>query len=92
MCNLYTSSYIFQTELFILITVMYQQDIEDLDFQTDTTSMASRWSGFAHPHLDIIYKISIGSTYGGDDVISMKNVGTSLSHKETGLSLTPYQV
>jgi hypothetical protein len=54
--------------------------------------MAIRWSGFAHPHLDVTYSISIGTYKGGKDVISMKNVGTSLSHKETGLSLTPYQV
>jgi hypothetical protein len=46
----------------------------------------------AHPHLDVTYSISIGTYKGGKDVISMKNVGTSLSHKETGLSLTPYQV
>jgi hypothetical protein len=54
--------------------------------------MASRWSGFVHPHLDVTYSISIGTSKGGDDVISMQNVGTSLSHKETGLTLTPYQV
>lgn len=54
--------------------------------------MASRWSGFEHPHLDVTYSISIGTTKGGEDVISMQDVGTSLSHKETSLSLTPYQV
>ena len=54
--------------------------------------MAARWSGFYHPHLDVTYSISIGTTVGGSDVINMKNVGTSLSHKETGLTLTPYQV
>ena len=54
--------------------------------------MAGRWSGFAHPHLDVTYSISIGSTKGGDDVISMKDVSNNLTHKETGLNLTPYQV
>ncbi|CAC5370733.1 unnamed protein product [Mytilus coruscus] len=67
------------------------KDIQDMDFQTATSSMAARWSGFAHPHLDITYKISIGTTMGGSDVLSLKDVGTSLVHKETGLSLTPYQ-
>ncbi|CAC5386461.1 unnamed protein product [Mytilus coruscus] len=67
------------------------KDIQDLDFQTSTSSMAARWSGFAHPHLDVTYSISIGTTMGGSDVVSMKDVGTSPAHQETGLSLTPYQ-
>ncbi|CAG2242937.1 unnamed protein product [Mytilus edulis] len=67
------------------------KDIQDIDFQTATNSMAALWSGFAHPHLDVTYRISIGTTMGGSDVLSMKDVGTSLVHKETGLSLSPYQ-
>ncbi|CAC5386466.1 unnamed protein product [Mytilus coruscus] len=67
------------------------KDIQDLDFQTSTSSIAARWSGFAHPHLDVTYSISIGTTMGGSNVVSMKDVGTSLAHQETGLSLTPYQ-
>ena len=54
--------------------------------------MAARWSGFAHPHLDVTYSISIGTTRGDSDVVSVKDIGTSTAHKETGLSLTPYQV
>jgi hypothetical protein len=62
--SLKVESYNKSKRLSIFFLSIYQ-DIEDLDFQTDTTSMASRWSGFAHPHLDVTYKISIGSTYGG---------------------------
>ncbi|XP_052067298.1 uncharacterized protein LOC127706680 [Mytilus californianus] len=67
------------------------EDTEDTDFQKVTSSMAARWSGFAHPHLDVTYSLSIGTTMGGSNVVSMKAVGTSLAHQETGLSLTPYQ-
>ncbi|CAG2222618.1 unnamed protein product [Mytilus edulis] len=67
------------------------EDKEDTDFQKVSSSMAARWSGFAHPHLDVTYSISIGTTMGGSDVVSLKDVGTSLAHQETGLSLTPYQ-
>ncbi|XP_076113973.1 uncharacterized protein LOC143082259 [Mytilus galloprovincialis] len=66
-------------------------DKEDTDFQKVSSSMAARWSGFAHPHLDVTYSISIGTTMGGSDVVSLKDVGNSLAHQETGLSLTPYQ-
>ncbi|XP_071123173.1 uncharacterized protein [Mytilus edulis] len=65
------------------------KDIEDIDFQADKTSIASRWSGFVHPHLDVTYRISIGSTKGGSDIISLKDVGSVTAHKETGLSLEP---
>ncbi|CAG2233138.1 unnamed protein product [Mytilus edulis] len=67
------------------------KDIQDLDFQTSTSSMAARWSGFSHPHLDLTYSISIGTNMGGSDVVSMKDVGTSLAHQQKGLSLTSYQ-
>ncbi|XP_076085327.1 uncharacterized protein LOC143056126 [Mytilus galloprovincialis] len=67
------------------------KDIQDLDFQTATNIIAARWSGFAHPHLNVTYRVSIGTTIGGNDVVSAKDVGISLLHKETGLSLTPYQ-
>ncbi|CAC5360413.1 unnamed protein product [Mytilus coruscus] len=67
------------------------KDIEDVDFQTSTTSISARWSGFAHPHLNVTYKIGIGTTAGGSEVVSMKDVGTSLSHQESGLSLTPFE-
>lgn len=54
--------------------------------------MSARWSGFAHPHLDVTYKISIGTTSGGSDVVAPKDVGSVLMHQETSLTLTPYQV
>jgi hypothetical protein len=54
--------------------------------------MSARWSKFTHPHLDVTYSISIGSAKEGDDVVTLKNIGNVLSHKETGLSLTPFKV
>ncbi|CAG2234222.1 unnamed protein product [Mytilus edulis] len=73
------------------VTDIPLKDIEDIDFQTSADSMSARWSGFAHPHLDVTYNISIGTTAGGSDVVSMKDVGTSLSHQESGLALTPFE-
>ena len=68
------------------------QDIEDIDFQTDTTSMSARWTGFAHSHVVVTYSINIGTSKGGNDILDMKDVGTSLAHTESGLSLVPYTV
>ncbi|CAC5360416.1 unnamed protein product [Mytilus coruscus] len=73
------------------VTDIPLKDIEDVDFQTSADSMSARWLGFAHPHLDVTYNISIGTTAGGSDVVSMKDVGTSLSHIELGLTLTPFE-
>ncbi|XP_076117799.1 uncharacterized protein LOC143085385 [Mytilus galloprovincialis] len=73
------------------VTDIPLKDIEDIDFQTSADSMSARWSGFAHPHLDVTYNISIGTTAGGSDVVSMKDVDTSLSHQESGLALTPFE-
>lgn len=54
--------------------------------------MSARWSKFTHPHLNVTYSISIGSAKEGNDVVTLKNIGNVLSHKETGLSLTPFKV
>jgi hypothetical protein len=54
--------------------------------------MSARWSKFTHPHLNVTYSISIGSAKEGDDVVTLKNIGNVLSHKETGLSLTLFKV
>lgn len=54
--------------------------------------MAIRWSGFEHPHLNVSYSISIGSSVGGSDVLQMTNVGTSRYYTHTGLNLQLLQV
>jgi hypothetical protein len=68
------------------------QDIEDVDFHTDASSLVARWSGFTHPHLTVTYMISIGTTKGGNDVVSSENVGTVASYKKTGLGLVAFKV
>ncbi|CAC5414424.1 unnamed protein product [Mytilus coruscus] len=68
------------------------QDIQDVDFHTDLSTLAARWSGFDHPHLTVTYTISIGTTKGGNDVINSENVGTSTYHKQSGLSLITFKI
>lgn len=68
------------------------QDICDIDFHTDASRLVAHWTGFAHPHLAVTYKISVGTTMGGDDVTSPTDVGTSTSFVITGLPLTAFQV
>ncbi|XP_063399976.1 uncharacterized protein LOC134684607 [Mytilus trossulus] len=67
------------------------QDIQDVDFHTDASTLVARWSGFDHPHLTVTYTISIGTTKGGNDVVNSKNVGTSTYHEENGLSLDSFK-
>ncbi|XP_022107048.1 uncharacterized protein LOC110988105 [Acanthaster planci] len=63
---------------------------QDVDMQTDTTSISARWYGFEHPHLDISYEIAVGSE-GGDSDISggYIDVGNVTSYHLDGLNLTP---
>jgi len=74
------------------VLVILFQDIEDFDFHTDASSLVARWSGFTHPHLTVKYMINIGTTKGGNDVVSSKDVGTVTSCEETGLVLMAFKV
>ncbi|KAK3100189.1 hypothetical protein FSP39_015958 [Pinctada imbricata] len=67
-------------------------DIDDIDYQTDTTSLSARWSGFEHPHLDVTYKFSVGSTKGSSDVVPETDVGSVTSYTSSSLSLTDFEI
>lgn len=68
------------------------KDIEDIDFQSETDKISARWSGFYHPHSNVTFTMSAGSTKGGTDVVNAQNVGTNTKYILTGLSLTNLQV
>lgn len=68
------------------------KDIEDIDFQSETDKISARWSGFYHPHSNVTFTMSVGSTKGGTDVVNAQNVGTNTKYTLTGLSLTILQV
>lgn len=68
------------------------KDIEDIDFQSETDKISARWSGFYHPHSNVTFTMSVGSTKGGTDVVNAQNVGTNTKYTLTGLSLTKLQV
>lgn len=68
------------------------KDIEDIDFQSETDKISVRWSGFYHPHSNVTFTMSVGSTKGGTDVVNAQNVGTNTKYTLTGLSLTNLQV
>lgn len=68
------------------------KDIEDIDFQSETDKISARWSGFYHPHSNVTFTMSVGSTEGGTDVVNAQNVGTNTKYTLTGLSLTNLQV
>ncbi|XP_069133969.1 uncharacterized protein [Argopecten irradians] len=66
-------------------------DIEDSDFQTDQSRLQARWLNFDHPHLDITYRISIGTTSGGSEIYGPASVASNHSFEQTGLSLVLWQ-
>lgn len=68
------------------------KDIEDINFQSETDRISARWSGFYHPHSNVTFTMSVGSTKGGTDVVNAQNVGTNTKYTLTGLSLTNLQV
>lgn len=68
------------------------KDTEDIDFQSETDKISARWSGFYHPHSNVTFTMSVGSTKGGTDVVNAQNVGTNTKYTLTGLSLTNLQV
>ncbi|XP_060084880.1 uncharacterized protein LOC132564227 [Ylistrum balloti] len=66
-------------------------DIEDSDFQTDQSRLQVRWMNFNHPHLDITYRIAIGTTSGGSEVYGPAIVASNNTFEKTGLSLVHWQ-
>ncbi|KAK3581576.1 hypothetical protein CHS0354_031922 [Potamilus streckersoni] len=66
------------------------RDLQDIDFQDNRKWIAVTWSGFYHPHLDILYSVALGTTPGGTNVRNFQSVnGTSATFE--GLNLNIYQ-
>lgn len=66
--------------------------MEESDFQTDQTTLQVRWSRFEHPHLEVTYKVSVGTTSGASDVQASTFVASNHTYEKTGLSLVLWQV
>ncbi|XP_061189002.1 uncharacterized protein LOC133197151 [Saccostrea echinata] len=66
-------------------------DIEDIDFQNETDRISARWWGFDHPHSNVSYKLSIGSTKSGTDIVNARNVGRNTTITITGITLNNLQ-
>ncbi|XP_078597675.1 uncharacterized protein LOC144873854 [Branchiostoma floridae x Branchiostoma japonicum] len=63
----------------------------DADFQTITTTLSARWSGFLHEHQDISYQVGAGTSPGATDVVGFTSVGQNTEWSRDGLSLTSFQ-
>eukprot|EP00058_Branchiostoma_floridae_P022359 XP_002607849.1 hypothetical protein BRAFLDRAFT_117284 [Branchiostoma floridae] len=63
----------------------------DADFQTTTTTLSARWSGFLHEHQDISYQVGAGTSPGATDVVGFTSVGQNTEWSRDGLSLTSFQ-
>ena len=72
---------------------VFLQSEPDIDSQVETSSIAARWYGFDHPHLDISYQFAIGTNPGTSDVSgSFVNVGSATEYTMSDLSLGQQQV
>ncbi|XP_066283040.1 uncharacterized protein [Branchiostoma lanceolatum] len=63
----------------------------DADFQTTTTTLSARWSGFLHEHQDISYQVGAGTSPGATDVVGFTSVGQATEWTRAGLSLLSFQ-
>ncbi|XP_072034094.1 uncharacterized protein [Amphiura filiformis] len=67
-------------------------EVRDIDVQPHTDSLAIRWYGFQHPHLNITYKVSFGAEPGQSELTDgYISVGNNHSFEATELSLVPFQ-
>ncbi|XP_060577218.1 uncharacterized protein LOC132734491 [Ruditapes philippinarum] len=71
-------------------TITQFVDIDDIDFQTSTSKLTARWSGFEHPHEDINFTVCISNTT-FKDFMTCAFVGSGNKHTFHGLKLKPYQ-
>lgn len=97
LCFIYSYSLgLFNYNLLFGVTIKYFfvffQDIDDVDFSMDLSSLSARWVGFAHPHQSIKYKIFIGTSSGSSDVTGVIDMGSKTECTVQGLTLTLYQV
>ncbi|XP_053390115.1 uncharacterized protein LOC123523221, partial [Mercenaria mercenaria] len=65
-------------------------DIYDIDFQISTSKLTTRWSGFEHPHEDIIITVCISNASSAEYMTCERSDDIG-RHVFTGLSLKPYE-
>ncbi|XP_033753115.1 uncharacterized protein LOC117336612 [Pecten maximus] len=63
------------------------KDIFDIDFQNDTSKLRVKWKGFTHPHLNVTYTVSAGTTEMSSDVFGPVYVGYETMYLIEGLQL-----
>ncbi|XP_060578984.1 uncharacterized protein LOC132735961, partial [Ruditapes philippinarum] len=71
-------------------TIVQFVDIDDIDYQTSTSKLTARWSGFEHPHEDINFTVCISNTT-IKDIVTCANIDSGNRHTFYGLNLKPYQ-
>ncbi|XP_070570802.1 uncharacterized protein [Ptychodera flava] len=54
---------------------------QDIDYQSSTSTLHCRWSGFSHQYLDVQYEVGLGTTPGDDDVIAFSDVSSGQTSK-----------
>ncbi|XP_053400998.1 uncharacterized protein LOC128557563 isoform X2 [Mercenaria mercenaria] len=65
-------------------------DIDDIDYQISTSKLTTRWSGFEHPHEDIIITVCISNASSGE-YMTCESSDDIARHVFTGLNLKPYE-
>ncbi|XP_060572684.1 uncharacterized protein LOC132730723, partial [Ruditapes philippinarum] len=65
-------------------------DIDDIDFQTSTSKVTARWSGFKHPHEDIRFTVCISNAF-STDFIKCEQTTSTDQYTISGLNLTEYE-
>ncbi|CAC5375018.1 unnamed protein product [Mytilus coruscus] len=53
------------------------KDLIDIDFSVAYDILATEWKGFFHPHLQLYYKVCIGSVKGACDIATENNLDAS---------------
>ncbi|XP_053398434.1 uncharacterized protein LOC128556766 [Mercenaria mercenaria] len=65
-------------------------DIDDIDYQTSTSKLTTRWSGFEHPHEDINFTVCISNASSSDYMMCARS-GVTNQHTFAGIVLKPYE-
>ncbi|XP_053398947.1 uncharacterized protein LOC128556937 [Mercenaria mercenaria] len=65
-------------------------DIDDIDYQTSTSKLTTRWSGFEHPYEDIIFTVCI-SNASSSDYMTCAQSDVNNKHTFSGLNLNLYE-
>lgn len=66
-------------------------DINDIDFQTSTSTLTCEWSGFDHPHEDIVFYVCL-SEDGLKPYFLCERADSKDMHSFHNLNLQPYKV